>query len=200
MAGHEHWQLDASTPELYERYLVPAITSIWAVDLLDRYTPTKFTQQQKEELKLGGLGLGQGAINLLNYLSSLRGFLRALSSSPDGKKLVILTLTEARHGGLFAEVYDERTGKMISQFGAYPWSEQPILVWSQDSSKLLVGWGAGSNYNFAAVHDVADGKLLGGHGTGNVYEIQSFEISEDGQRIVVKMVDGRAEAWPLSSS
>ncbi|TMJ52541.1 MAG: methyltransferase domain-containing protein [Alphaproteobacteria bacterium] len=36
MADHEHWQLDASTPELYERYLVPAITSIWAADLLDR--------------------------------------------------------------------------------------------------------------------------------------------------------------------
>ncbi len=36
MAGHEHWQLDASTPELYERYLVPAITSTWAADLLDR--------------------------------------------------------------------------------------------------------------------------------------------------------------------
>jgi ubiquinone/menaquinone biosynthesis C-methylase UbiE len=36
MSVHEHWQLDASTPELYERYLVPAITSIWAADLLDR--------------------------------------------------------------------------------------------------------------------------------------------------------------------
>jgi ubiquinone/menaquinone biosynthesis C-methylase UbiE len=36
MSGHEHWQMDASTPELYERYLVPAITSIWAADLLDR--------------------------------------------------------------------------------------------------------------------------------------------------------------------
>ena len=34
--AHEHWQLDASTPELYERYLVPAITSVWAEDLLDR--------------------------------------------------------------------------------------------------------------------------------------------------------------------
>ena len=36
MSAHEHWQMDASTPELYERYLVPAITSIWAADLLDR--------------------------------------------------------------------------------------------------------------------------------------------------------------------
>jgi ubiquinone/menaquinone biosynthesis C-methylase UbiE len=39
MSTHEHWQMDASAPELYERYLVPAITSIWADDLLDRISP-----------------------------------------------------------------------------------------------------------------------------------------------------------------
>jgi hypothetical protein len=32
--------MDASAPELYERYLVPAITSIWASDLLDRISPS----------------------------------------------------------------------------------------------------------------------------------------------------------------
>lgn len=36
LSAHEHWQMDASAPELYERYLVPAITSVWANDLLDR--------------------------------------------------------------------------------------------------------------------------------------------------------------------
>lgn len=39
MSAHEHWQMDASAPELYERYLVPAITSVWAADLLDRIVP-----------------------------------------------------------------------------------------------------------------------------------------------------------------
>src|SRR4051794_12915016 len=39
MSAHEHWQMDASAPELYERYLVPAITSVWADDLLDRVEP-----------------------------------------------------------------------------------------------------------------------------------------------------------------
>jgi ubiquinone/menaquinone biosynthesis C-methylase UbiE len=33
--------MDASAPELYERYLVPAITSAWANDLLDRIRPTR---------------------------------------------------------------------------------------------------------------------------------------------------------------
>lgn len=36
MSAHEHWQMDASAPVLYERYLVPAITSVWAKDLLER--------------------------------------------------------------------------------------------------------------------------------------------------------------------
>jgi ubiquinone/menaquinone biosynthesis C-methylase UbiE len=39
MSDHEHWQLDGSAPELYERYLVPAITAIWAIDLIDRAKP-----------------------------------------------------------------------------------------------------------------------------------------------------------------
>ncbi|SFJ60436.1 hypothetical protein [Bradyrhizobium sp. Gha] len=40
MAVHERWQMDASAPELYERYLVP-LTSVWADGLLDRIGPTK---------------------------------------------------------------------------------------------------------------------------------------------------------------
>ena len=39
MSAYGHWQMDASAPELYERYLVPAITSLWANDLLDRVPP-----------------------------------------------------------------------------------------------------------------------------------------------------------------
>jgi ubiquinone/menaquinone biosynthesis C-methylase UbiE len=35
----EQRQLDADTPELYERYLVPAITSLWAAELIDRAAP-----------------------------------------------------------------------------------------------------------------------------------------------------------------
>jgi ubiquinone/menaquinone biosynthesis C-methylase UbiE len=34
-----HWQLDGSSPELYQRYLVPAITIKWAKDLVDRAQP-----------------------------------------------------------------------------------------------------------------------------------------------------------------
>src|SRR5215203_4092465 len=36
MDEHEPWQLTGSAAELYERYLVPAITSVWAADLVQR--------------------------------------------------------------------------------------------------------------------------------------------------------------------
>ena len=34
-----HWQLEGSAAELYQRYLVPAITMKWAEDLVDRAQP-----------------------------------------------------------------------------------------------------------------------------------------------------------------
>jgi ubiquinone/menaquinone biosynthesis C-methylase UbiE len=36
MGEQERWQLDGSAPELYQRYLVPAMTAMWAADLADR--------------------------------------------------------------------------------------------------------------------------------------------------------------------
>jgi ubiquinone/menaquinone biosynthesis C-methylase UbiE len=32
----EHWQLEGGAPELYQRYLVPAMTAMWASDLAER--------------------------------------------------------------------------------------------------------------------------------------------------------------------
>ena len=39
MTEHEPWQLDGTAAELYDRYLVPAITSLWASDLIARAMP-----------------------------------------------------------------------------------------------------------------------------------------------------------------
>jgi ubiquinone/menaquinone biosynthesis C-methylase UbiE len=36
MVDHHHWQLDGIAPELYEKYLVPTITTKWADDLVGR--------------------------------------------------------------------------------------------------------------------------------------------------------------------
>jgi ubiquinone/menaquinone biosynthesis C-methylase UbiE len=35
----DRWQLYGSAPLMYQRYLVPAITSLWAADLVDRASP-----------------------------------------------------------------------------------------------------------------------------------------------------------------
>jgi len=39
MSGDDQWQVDGSAPELYQRYLVPAITALWAADLVERAAP-----------------------------------------------------------------------------------------------------------------------------------------------------------------
>ncbi len=39
MARHEQWQLEGSSAELYQRYLVPLITALWATDLIERSAP-----------------------------------------------------------------------------------------------------------------------------------------------------------------
>jgi len=39
MVDHHHWQLDGNAPELFQRYLVPAITAKWAEDIVDRARP-----------------------------------------------------------------------------------------------------------------------------------------------------------------
>src|SRR5450755_3148355 len=36
MGEQEQWQLDAGAPELYQRFLVPAMTAVWAADLASR--------------------------------------------------------------------------------------------------------------------------------------------------------------------
>jgi ubiquinone/menaquinone biosynthesis C-methylase UbiE len=39
--SQDGWQLEASAPELYGRYLVPAITRFWAADLVHRAAPKR---------------------------------------------------------------------------------------------------------------------------------------------------------------
>jgi ubiquinone/menaquinone biosynthesis C-methylase UbiE len=39
MTRHEQWQLEGSSAELFQRYIVPLITSLWAADLVDRSAP-----------------------------------------------------------------------------------------------------------------------------------------------------------------
>jgi ubiquinone/menaquinone biosynthesis C-methylase UbiE len=53
--GTEHWQLEGNAAELYQRYLVPAITTKWAEDLVAR------TKPQREEAVLD-VACGTGVV------------------------------------------------------------------------------------------------------------------------------------------
>ena len=75
MSEHEHWQLDGSAPELYERYLVPAITLIWAADLIDRVRPA-----QGERVL--DIACGTGAVTRLAALRMMRGRVVGLDFNP----------------------------------------------------------------------------------------------------------------------
>ena len=176
----------------------------WAVDLLNLESKSilPFTPQQLDELKSGGLGLGKGTIDLLNHLSSLRQSLRALASSPDGKRLAVIVARPYYKGSyFFGELYDFLTGKMIHDFGSLGQAigQPPTLVWSHDSSKLLLGYSipsgsaqipsAGSLSAFDA-----QGKLLGTH---EVPGLQNFEFREDDRNVSITTTDGKpAPDWP----
>lgn len=75
MSEHEHWQLDGSAPELYQRYLVPAITSVWAADLIDRVNPSPGE-------RLLDIACGTGAVTRLAALRMMRGRIVGLDFNP----------------------------------------------------------------------------------------------------------------------
>ena len=49
MPHHELWQLEGTAAELYERYLVPAITALWAADLVERVAPAPVYCARRKE-------------------------------------------------------------------------------------------------------------------------------------------------------
>jgi ubiquinone/menaquinone biosynthesis C-methylase UbiE len=75
MSEHQHWQLDGSAPELYERYLVPAITSVWAADLIGRVSP------KAGEAALD-VACGTGAVTRLAALQMGNGRVVGLDFNP----------------------------------------------------------------------------------------------------------------------
>jgi ubiquinone/menaquinone biosynthesis C-methylase UbiE len=70
-----HWQLEGSTAELYQRYLVPAITAKWAADLLDR------AQRGAGEAVLD-IACGTGVVALLAAKRMASGHVIGLDLNP----------------------------------------------------------------------------------------------------------------------
>jgi WD40 repeat protein len=165
----------------------------WAVDMLSSNSPKKFTQQQLDELKSGGLtGLS------LSSLLSGRESLSAIFLSPDGKKTALMkTILDRRGGRSVVEVYDFHTHERISYLNVAGTSlGSSSLVWSQDCSKLLVGRSyAGIGY--VELFDVAQKKLLREYQTkAPPSELEGLNFSEDGRSVIIKTTGG-LEVWQL---
>jgi ubiquinone/menaquinone biosynthesis C-methylase UbiE len=86
MADRHHWQLDGTAPELYQRYLVPAITTKWAEDLVRRGQP-----QPGEKVldiacgtgvvaRLAGMRMAQGHVTGLDLNRGMLAVARLLPS------------------------------------------------------------------------------------------------------------------------
>jgi ubiquinone/menaquinone biosynthesis C-methylase UbiE len=87
MVDHHHWQLDGSAPELYQKYLVPAITTKWAEDIIERTQP-----QPGEDVldvacgtgvvaRLAGKRMGQGHVTGLDLNTGMLAVARTLPSA-----------------------------------------------------------------------------------------------------------------------
>ena len=75
--------------------------------------------------------------------------------------------------------------------------QRPTLVWSPDSSKLLIGFGYIGDV-YVNLYEVAQGKHLGSYPMkGHGGEIQSAEFREDGRSVNIKTADGKTEVWQL---
>ncbi|MHC2462473.1 class I SAM-dependent methyltransferase [Bradyrhizobium embrapense] len=97
MSGLSHWQLDGSAPELYERYLVPAITAKWAADLVERAAPrpddkvldvacgtgivARLASQRARSGRVTGLDLNSGMLAVARKVSGNGGAIEFIEGS-----------------------------------------------------------------------------------------------------------------------
>jgi ubiquinone/menaquinone biosynthesis C-methylase UbiE len=135
MSNAGHWQLDGSAPELYERYLVPAITSLWAADLIERAKP----QAQDRVLDIA---CGTGAVTRMAADKVAKGNIVGL----DFNAGMLATARKLRpdiewHEGsaLALPFADKSFDVVLCQLGLQFFPDQPLAL--REMRRVLVGRG-----------------------------------------------------------
>ena len=127
MPEHQHWQLAGSAPELYERYLVPAITSKWAADLIERATP------MHEEAVLD-VACGTGVVARLAAERMARGRVVGLDLNP-GMLAVARSASHAGppiewvEGSVLSLPFDDKSFDLVlCQLGLQFFPDRPLAL------------------------------------------------------------------------
>jgi ubiquinone/menaquinone biosynthesis C-methylase UbiE len=89
MTQHEPWELEGSAAELYERHLLPAITSPWAMELVRRARPAAGERLLDVACGTGIVArsaaawMGAGHIVGLDLNAGMLAVARSMSLGPD---------------------------------------------------------------------------------------------------------------------
>ncbi len=137
MNDHEPWQLTGTAAELYERYLVPTITGVWAADLVRRAA-----LQPRERVLDVACGTGivarlaaeqvgdQGAVVGLDLNTAMLEVARALPAPPGA----IITWTEA---SVLAMPFPDATfDEVLCQLGLQFFPDRPQAL--REMRRVLV--------------------------------------------------------------
>jgi ubiquinone/menaquinone biosynthesis C-methylase UbiE len=138
MTDDGQWQMQGSAAELYERYLVPAITSLWATDLIERAAPQ--TGERVLDLacgtgivaRLAAVRMGKGRIVGMDIN---RGMLAVARSLPDAASLIEWQEGSAMDLPLPNEAFD----LILCQLGLQFFPDRPAAV--GEMRRVLVSGG-----------------------------------------------------------
>jgi ubiquinone/menaquinone biosynthesis C-methylase UbiE len=138
MSDHVHWQLNGSAPELYQRYLVPAITSIWADDLVDR------TQPKPGDAVLD-IACGTGVVTRLVAERMVTGRIAGLDFNP-GMLAVARSLPSKgasiewfEGSALNLPFSDNSFNIVLCQLGLQFFPDRPLAI--REMKRVLTPWG-----------------------------------------------------------
>jgi len=172
----------------------------WASKLLVRYSPEPFSPNAQAQLEWLGTGPETGPSREIPTTVSLGNYWIARTPSPDRKRIALMRgIWMKPINRTTVEVYDTSIGSSVGVFEAgAQGGGSPAVVWSQDGSKLLVGWNYPPDTATVTAIDVAQVKSLGSYKTeppGGQIETPVF--SSDGRSVIIKRVDGKTKEWQL---